>query len=94
MDFRTQAGMGLALLKQYGFRDFYYRFREWCDFQARNRRYRACQDSYFPSEEELQRQRQKKWDYEPLISIVVPAYETDRTFLRQLLDSVLCQTYG
>lgn len=94
MDFKTQASMGLALLKQYGIRDFYDRFREWCDFQIRNRRYRECQDSYFPSEEELQVQRQKKWEYEPLISIVVPTYETDRTFLCQLLDSVLCQTYG
>lgn len=94
MDFKTQAGMGFALLKQYGIRDFYYRFREWCDFQTRNRRYRKCQDSYFPSEEELEFQRQKKWEYEPLISIVVPTYETDRTFLCQLLDSVLCQTYG
>ncbi len=94
MDFKTQASMGFALLKQYGLRDFYYRFREWCDFQTRNRRYRKCLDSYFPSEEELLAQRQKKWEYEPLISIIVPTYETDRTFLRQLLDSVLCQTYG
>ena len=94
MDFKTQAGMGLALLKQYGIRDFYYRFREWCEFQTRNRRYRQCKESYFPSAEELQSQREKQWEYQPLISIVVPTYETDRTFLRQLLDSVLCQTYG
>lgn len=94
MDFRTQAGMGLALLKQYGIRDFYYRFREWCDFQVRNQRYQKLHNSYFPSEAELQAQRRKRWDYEPLISIIVPTYETDKTFLRQLLDSVLCQTYG
>lgn len=94
MDFKTQASIGLALLKQYGIRDFYYRFREWCQFQARNRRYRECIGSYFPSQEELQAQREKKWPYQPLISIVVPAFETDQVFLRQLLDSVLAQTYG
>lgn len=94
MDFKTQAGMGLALLKQYGIRDFYYRFREWCDFQTRNRRYKNNRSSYFPTEGELNEQREKRWEFEPLVSIVVPAYETDEIFLRQLLDSVLGQTYG
>lgn len=94
MDFKSQAGMGLALLKQYGIRDFYYRFREWCQSRPRDRRYRECKGSYFPSQEELQAQREKKWPYQPLISIVVPAFETNQVFLRQLLDSVLAQTYG
>jgi glycosyltransferase involved in cell wall biosynthesis len=30
----------------------------------------------------------------PLISVLVPAYETDELFLRELLESVLAQTYG
>lgn len=94
MDFKTQAGMGMTLLKQYGIRDFYYRFREWCDFQIRNRRYQKNRDSYFPGEQELEMQRKKQWAFAPLISIVVPTYETDERFLRQLLDSVLGQTYG
>lgn len=94
MDFKTQAGMGISLLKQYGIRDFYYRFREWCDFQTRNRRYKKNRKFYFPTEAELKQQREKKWGYEPLVSIVVPTYETDEVFLRQLLDSVLGQTYG
>ena len=94
MDFKTQAGMGISLLKQYGVRDFYYRVREWCDFQTRNRRYKKNREFYFPTEAELKQQREKKWGYEPLVSIVVPTYETDEGFLRQLLDSVLGQTYG
>ena len=94
MDFKTQAGMGLTLWKQYGPRDFYYRFREWCGFQGRNRSYQKSKELYFPSREEQNAQREKIWDYAPLISIVVPAYETDRVFLRQLIDSVLQQTYG
>lgn len=31
--------------------------------------------------------------YRPLVSIVVPCYETDRVYLRELLDSVLAQNY-
>ncbi len=30
----------------------------------------------------------------PTFSIVVPAYETDQVFMRELIDSVLAQTYG
>lgn len=36
----------------------------------------------------------KNFSYEPLISIVVPAYETDEGFLEELLCSVMEQTYG
>ena len=32
--------------------------------------------------------------YRPLVSIVVPCYKTDRVYLRELLDSVLSQSYG
>lgn len=93
MDFKTQASMGLSLLKQYGIRDFYYRFREWYEVRGRNRAYQAHPEYYFPSHEELEAQREEQWAYAPLVSIVVPTYETDETFLRQLLDSVLGQTY-
>ncbi len=67
MNFITQAGMALALLRQYGVRDFYYRFCEWCDFRIRDRRYQKCLSSYFPSQAKLQAQREETWGYEPLI---------------------------
>lgn len=46
-----------------------------------------------PSRSELREQRKKRFEYEPLISIVVPTYETDPEFLYQLLESVWNQTY-
>ena len=35
----------------------------------------------------------KKWKYQPKISIAVPAYQTPEKFLRQMMDSLLAQTY-
>lgn len=53
---------------------------------------------YLPTEAELAAQmRQLKaepFKYNPLISIVVPTYETPERFLKELLDSVTNQTYG
>lgn len=50
---------------------------------------------YLPSTEELSRQRKREasFAYRPLISIVVPAYETEERFLRELTDSCIDQTY-
>lgn len=47
-----------------------------------------------PTEQELKRQRSAKFEYMPLISIVVPMYNTKEKYLRELLDSVTGQTYG
>lgn len=45
-------------------------------------------------EEELAGQRQTHFDYEPVISILVPVYMTPELFLRAMIDSVRQQTYG
>lgn len=46
-----------------------------------------------PTEQELRAQRNAKFPYMPLISIVVPMYNTKEKYLRELLDSVANQTY-
>ena len=46
-----------------------------------------------PDIEELEKQKKKKWKYQPKISIAVPAYKTPEKFLRQMMDSLLEQTY-
>ncbi len=48
----------------------------------------------FPSEEEGEKQRNTKFDKMPLISILVPLYNTPEKFLREMIESVLVQTYG
>lgn len=46
-----------------------------------------------PSQEELAEQRRKLFDFEPKLSIAIPAYKTPERYLRELLDSLLDQTY-
>lgn len=48
----------------------------------------------FASPEQLEEQRKTKFDYEPLISIVVPLYKTPKSFLDALICSVKEQTYS
>ena len=46
-----------------------------------------------PTSEELLSQREYKFDYSPLFSIVIPVFETPDNFLKELLESLLNQTY-
>lgn len=77
-------------LKRNGFRKTWYAVRERLDERK--------QSSYCwmpPSEEELKRQ-QSMWEHrEPPVtfSILVPAYRTKDTYLRELLESMCGQTY-
>ena len=44
--------------------------------------------------EELERQRETTFSYEPVISILVPVYKTPELILRAMIESVCNQTYG
>lgn len=46
-----------------------------------------------PADLACQRIAAAAFAYRPLLSIVVPCYKTDRVYLRELLDSVLAQSY-
>ena len=48
----------------------------------------------FPTEETRREQENTKFEYEPLISILVPLYNTPEKFLRDMVESVLAQTYS
>ncbi len=47
----------------------------------------------FPNEEQARIERETTFDYMPQISILVPLYNTDKTMLKEMIDSVLYQTY-
>lgn len=80
-----------GLAGRYAPGDLYYKIRE--KLAAPYGDYGRKYQSYLPSLEELAVQRESRFSYAPLISIVVPAYETEELFLCQMIDSVLAQTY-
>ena len=47
-----------------------------------------------PTEEDLKAQRETHFEYEPLFSVVIPVYKTPERYLKEMLDSILDQTYG
>ncbi|MCD8327424.1 MAG: glycosyltransferase [Lachnospiraceae bacterium] len=47
----------------------------------------------FPDEARAKAERETDFAYRPLISILVPLYNTDQTMLREMIDSVESQTY-
>ena len=82
---------GLRYMKHYGPREFWVRLHE--RFEPEEGPYGPWYEEYVPDMEELKKQRKRKWEYCPKISIVVPAYKTPEKYLRQMIDSLLQQTY-
>ena len=82
---------GLLYMKHFGPKEFWIRLTE--RFQADDVDYEEWYKNHKPTMEELQRQREEKFDYEPMISILVPVYNTPEEFLKQMIQSVRKQTY-
>jgi glycosyltransferase involved in cell wall biosynthesis len=51
-------------------------------------------NKHTPKQPELDGQRAHAFDYEPLISIIVPTYNTPKQFLAEMIESVIAQTYS
>jgi len=58
-----------------------------------NLQYSQWQRKNSPSSKELLRQQKTKFKYQPLISIIVPVYNVDPSFLEECIASVKNQTY-
>ena len=82
---------GVRYLKHYGVKGFYARLLE--RIEEREVEYQEWYEKHKLSEEELARQRKKKWKDPVVISVLVPAYRTPEVFLKQMMESVLLQTY-
>lgn len=46
-----------------------------------------------PGDKKIKQQRNHKFEYEPKISIIVPMYNTKEKYLKELIDSIINQTY-
>ena len=83
---------GFRYLKHYGPREFWIRLHE--RFEPEEVPYDPWYEAYIPDETALEKQRKHPFAYAPKISVVVPAYRTPSVFLKQMLESVLAQTYA
>ena len=82
---------GIAYLRQYGFQEFKVRLAE--RFEKEEVEYSEwCREDAL-TDEERTLQRGRVWEDPPLISVVVPIYQTPELFLRQMIESVRNQTY-
>ena len=63
------------------------------DYKNRPYPYTKWYPEHMASESELEQQRKTTFAYAPLISIVIPLYNTPVPYLKELLDSVQAQTY-
>ena len=57
-------------------------------------RYGEWFEDHRATERDCELQRRTSFDIEPLFSIIVPLFNTDRGFFKEMVDSVLAQTYG
>ena len=82
----------LNYLKQYGFKNLWNYTKK--KFRDSNREYREWYAKQTIQKVVLEMQRDAQFGYMPLISILVPVYNTPFEFLEQMINSVRHQTYS
>lgn len=82
---------GFRYLKHYGPKEFWIRLHE--RFEPEEVPYGPWYEAYRPDADELAEQKKHRFAYMPRISVAVPAYRTPELFLRQMIQSLLDQTY-
>ncbi len=88
------AGRALRYIQRYGGLSLYRKVRERRSRNRAEKDYDSWLRSRLPDGQETARQRDTVFPYSPCISILVPAYETPEDYLRQMIESVLEQSYG
>ena len=76
------------------FKAIYNRIFKKESFFSQNERYRNWMKVNEPTPEELEEQKNHKFNINPKISIVVPMYNTPVNFFKELVDCMLEQTYS
>ena len=82
---------GVLYLKHFVPKEFWIRLNE--RFQTDDVDYEEWYRNHRATGEELEKQRNARFPYSPLISILVPVYNTPEAFLKQMIQSVRKQTY-
>ena len=90
----SYAKRGYQYVKSYGVKKLYRKVHERLQRNRLVKEYQEWMLRNRPAESEKELQREHVFSYQPLISIVVPVYRTPELFLREMIESVLRQTYG
>lgn len=85
---------GIKYLKHHSLLSLYVKMSERLYRDKVERDYDSWAREHQVSEEELQRQREYKFSQEFNFSIIVPVYNTPEPYLREMIESVLNQSYG
>lgn len=88
-------------LKQYGiiktlqkiFKVLYNRILGRNMYTSKNKKYKIWIENNEPTFEELEEQKKEKFKIEPKISLVVPMYNTPVKYFKELVESLINQTY-
>lgn len=91
---RKSISEGFAYLKNNGLRSLIKKIRYKILNIESKYEYSEWYELTKPDKAELEAQRKHKFEYEPLFSIVIPAYETPQKYLRELIESIQKQTYA
>lgn len=83
---------GILYFRHYGAKGFWVKLSE--RFQKDEIDYQEWYLKHRASEKELERQRKEKFEKTPLVSILVPVYNTPEKFLRDMIGSAQEQTYA
>lgn len=82
---------GFLYLKHYGPKEFWVRLTERMEEQTVD--YAKWREGDSLTDKERQDQKKRKWKQPVKISVLVPAYRTPESYLRQMIESVQAQTY-
>lgn len=86
--------VAMDYLKKYGLRALFLKSRHKLQGIDSDYDYAEWYKLTEPTEEELERQRQERFEFMPKFSIVIPAFRTPERYLKEMLDSIIAQTYG
>lgn len=89
----SYAKRGYHYMKNYGMTGLYLKVQERLYRNSLEKDYQEWMYAMRPAESEKALQREHKFAYAPLISVVVPLYQTPELYLREMIESVLHQTY-
>lgn len=87
------AKRGYHYMKNYGVTKLRYKVQERLHRNSLEKGYQEWMFRNRPAQSELELQRTHRFAWQPLISIVVPVYRTPELYLREMIESVLKQTY-